>query len=132
MPTKAILFTLLVLAAGTADAQRAAGDRPAPAERAAKQTERLATVLDLSPEQQERVGEINLRFAEDIREARADREAERAAARAELQAANDKRKAEMKAVLTEEQYAKLEALQERRRDRREDGHRRGRRGGDRN
>ncbi|PPK87591.1 hypothetical protein CLV84_0536 [Neolewinella xylanilytica] len=131
--TKAILFSLLfVLATGVLSAQR--GEDRDPAERIEKQTERLATVLELTPEQTERVRAINESFAAEVKTAREELRSEREAMRASLKTANDQRLTEMKAVLTDEQFAKLEALQAERKERMQerrgerDGRGQGRRG----
>lgn len=136
-PTKAILFSLLfVVATGAVTAQR--GEDRDPAERIEKQTERLATVLELSPEQTEKVQAINESFAGEVASAREDLRKERESMRETVKAAAEKRTAEMKALLTADQLTKFEALQEKRKERMEErtgerGRRgEGRRGRDRN
>ncbi len=128
MKTKAIIFSLFcILAAGTVSAQQTDEDRRSdPAERLAKQTERLVTVLELTPEQTDQVKVINESFAKEVQAAREELQAEREAMREKLKGANEKRTSEMEAILTEEQRTKLEALQARRRERMEE--RRGGRG----
>lgn len=115
--TKAILFPFLfLLGAATISAQTP--DRPDPAERAEKQAERMAVVLDLTPEQVAQVKEINQAFAERMT-------GEREEVRKQREALQEERKAALKAVLTEEQFTKMEALRDQRTERR------GERGGER-
>ena len=61
--TKVLFFSFLfLLGAATVSAQH--GEKRDPTEMAERQSERLATVLDLTPEQTERVKAVNLAFAE--------------------------------------------------------------------
>ena len=125
--TKVLFFSaLFLLAAATASAQR--GEDRDPARMAERQSEHLATVLDLTPEQTEGVRALNLAFAERLAAGREEFEEDRKARRKQLEAANESRKAGMKEILTPEQYAKLEALAAQRKERRgdRDGKRRGR------
>ncbi len=112
-PTKAILFSFLFLI-GAASVSAQGTERPDPAERAEKQAERMATVLDLTPEQAEKVREINQSFAERAKAGRAD-------LRKQREAMQEARKAALKSVLTEEQFTKLETLQAQRMERRHEG-----------
>ena len=113
--SQAILFSLLfLLGAASVTAQSAhRPDRPDPAERAEKQAERMATVLDLTPEQTARVKEINESFAQQAA-------AEREEMRKHRESMREERKAALKSVLTEEQFAKMEALHAQRMERRND------------
>lgn len=111
-PTKAILFSFLFLI-GAASVSAQGTERPDPAERAEKQAERMATVLDLTPEQAEKVREINQSFAERAKAGRED-------LRKQREAMQEARKAALKSVLTEEQFTKLETLQAQRMERRDE------------
>jgi Spy/CpxP family protein refolding chaperone len=119
--TKAILFSFLFLSL-TATVAAQGGQERDPAERIARQTNRLTTVLDLTPEQAEKVLEINQTFAAQTR-------GKREALREEMEAANEARMAEMKAILSEEQFQKLEALHAQRKERRGDRQKGRNRGG---
>ncbi|MCP9234566.1 Spy/CpxP family protein refolding chaperone [Lewinella sp. JB7] len=126
--TKAFLFSLLfVLAVGTVSAQR--GGNHDPVAQAEQQTERLTKVLELTPEQAERVQTINLQFAETVKGAREEIGDERSAMRDIVEKANEARREELKSVLNDEQLVKLEALEADRENRRGEGKRGDRRGG---
>ncbi|MBB4079082.1 general stress protein YciG [Lewinella aquimaris] len=126
--TKAILFSLFfVLAVGSVSAQR--GGNHDPVAQAEQQTEHLTEVLELTPEQTERVKAINLQFAETVKGAREEIGDERAAMREIVEKANEARREEMKSVLNDEQLVKLEALEADRERRQENGKKGGRKGG---
>jgi hypothetical protein len=126
------LLSLFVLTSALAFAQRPDDrQRPErdPAERAERLTERLTTVLDLTAEQAAEVKTLHLSFAERAtalrEEQREEQREEREAARESMQALNEERHEEMKSILTEAQFEKLEALEAQRKERR--GERRERR-----
>ncbi len=126
------LLSLFVLTSALAFAQRPDDrQRPErdPAERAERLTERLTTVLELTAEQAAEVKTLHLSFAERATALREEQQEEREAARESMQALNEERHAEMKSILTEEQFEKLEALEAQRKERRgERKERPGRRG----
>lgn len=83
-----------------------------PEERAQMRTERLAKQLDLSPEQVAQVQAINLKYIDKTDELRKERQAEHAETREAGKAMRGSHEAEMKAVLTPEQYTKWMAAKE--------------------
>lgn len=76
-----------------------------PAEMAKRQTERMTTALELSEEQAASIQEINMTYANIMVEARENRTGDREEMRATMEGIRTDRDAEIKTVLTEEQYA---------------------------
>lgn len=107
---KLMIIAVMAGMAVSAQAQEKAGKTSA--ERAQQRTERMTKELALTPEQKAKVEAINLRYAEKGAEVRQAREAERAQARKEGKAMHDAHDAEMKTVLTAEQYTKWVAHKE--------------------
>jgi hypothetical protein len=113
MYTHLTAFALcLTLGAGTAHAQQPANDRDPvkmeerAQERADQRTAELVSQLGLNEDQAQRVGIINNDFAKamtDIRTAGLDE----AARKEKMKGLRNQREADLKAVLTEAQYAKL-------------------------
>lgn len=95
-----------VLASMTLAAQAQEKDKKTPQERAKARTEHMTKELALSPEQQAKVEAINLKYADQVEAVRSEREAERTAKREAAKAMHDAHDAEMKAVLTADQYTK--------------------------
>lgn len=93
-----------VLASMTLAAQAQEKDKKTPQERAKARTEHMTKALALSPEQQAKVEAINLKYADQVEAVRSEREAERTAKREAAKAMHDAHDAEMKAVLTADQY----------------------------
>ncbi len=116
--TLLIPIAALVLAAAPAHAQQdakrehKAGDA---ATRAARQTEHMRSSLSLTPEQATRVEAINLQHQQDSEAARKALKEERDRKRQELRSAYD---AELKAVLTREQYTRLLEQRQKQQDKR--------------
>lgn len=100
------LMIIAALASMTLAAQAQEKDKKTPQERAKMRTEHMAKELGLSPEQQAKVEAINLKYADQVEAVRSEREAERTAKREAAKAMHDAHDAEMKAVLTAEQYTK--------------------------
>ena len=105
------ILTTLALAVGMslmAQDANAGKDKKTPEERAAKRTEQMTKDLGLSSEQVAKVNTINLNFA------RYSSDVEAAGKGADVEgrtkALKAKRDAELKAVLTPEQYTKYEAI----------------------
>ena len=73
-------------------------------------TERLTTLLELTPEQAAKLNALHLAHAQEAEARRAQHEAKREAMRAEMKAKRERHQAEMKSILTAEQLAKWEAL----------------------
>ena len=126
------LVLLLALAgvAQAADAPVAAQSAAQPGKAArqmdpAVMTERMSAHLGLSPEQAGKVQQINQRFATRLEEHRRQAESMRAAHQEAMFKLGAQRDAELKEVLTEEQYRKhaeqKQMMQERRHERRGDG-----------
>lgn len=97
---------IALLASMTVAAQAQEKDRKTPQERAKLRTEHMTKELALSPEQQAKVEAINLKYADRVEAVRAEREAERTAKRDAAEAMHAAHDAEMKAVLTADQYTK--------------------------
>ncbi len=95
-----------VLASMTLAAQAQEKEKRTPQERAKARTEHMTKELALSPEQQAKVEAINLKYADQVEAVRSEREAERTAKREAAKAMHDAHDAEMKAVLTADQYTK--------------------------
>jgi protein CpxP len=95
-------------------AQPGKPSKKTPQERAGNQTERLAKELSLTPEQAAKVKEILSSKVTEMDSLRAKKMAgaEKKDVRTDRKAAMEKTDAELKAVLTPEQYAKLKAIQE--------------------
>ncbi|MBV6403780.1 MAG: hypothetical protein IT228_09595 [Flavobacteriales bacterium] len=106
--TLLIPIAALMMAAAPMHAQdRAAGRERAPedaATRAKRRTEHMRNTLQLTEDQVARVQAVNLKFAEAMEAAREQDKAQRDAKRQEMRAAYD---ADLKAVLTPEQYERL-------------------------
>lgn len=100
------LMIIALLASMTVAAQAQEKDRKTPQERAKLRTEHMTKELALSPEQQAKVEAINLKYADRVEAVRAEREAERTAKRDAAEAMHAAHDAEMKAVLTADQYTK--------------------------
>jgi len=100
------LMIIAALASMTVAAQAQEKDRKTPQERAKLRTEHMTKELELSPEQQAKVEAINLKYADRVEAVRAEREAERTAKRDAAEAMHGAHDAEMKAVLTADQYTK--------------------------
>ena len=97
--------------------QRPASDRT-PSERAERQTAALAEALDLTEEQQSAVEKINLEYAEEMTSLREKNREVREEARAAMKEMKEKKDAELKDVLTEEQIEKYKAHREKRKEHR--------------
>ncbi len=106
------LMIITVLAGMTMAAQAQDKAQRTPEERAKMRTERLTKELELTPEQATKVQAINVKYADKVDEARKEREADRAEVRKEAKTMHDAHDAEMKAVLTADQYAKWTARKE--------------------
>ncbi|MBX2972658.1 MAG: hypothetical protein KF797_06115 [Flavobacteriales bacterium] len=106
------LLIVAVMAGMAVAAQAQDKAQRTPEERAKMRTERLTKELELTPEQAAKVEAINMKYAGKVDEVRKEREAERAEVRKEAKTMHDAHDAEMKAVLTADQYAKWTARKE--------------------
>ena len=125
-------FKSLLLAATllpfAAQAQEENMDKPDRGERAQQRTEAMAKELGLNDEQATKLKAMNERYAEEMRTMRPTEE-ERKAKREKMKDIDTRRNVELKALLTEEQYAKMMELRQQRMDARkeEGGRKHGRR-----
>ena len=76
------------------------------------QTEMMKKELNLSDKQTTEVSAINLKFAKKMDEQRKNSDGDREAMHEEMEAMQEERNAELKKVLTEEQYEKMLAKEE--------------------
>lgn len=114
---KHISFAACLLIAGAATAQEKT--QRSPEEVAKERTARLTTVLELTPEQTAKVQALHMSQAKEAEARKAQMKAEREAKRAEMEKKRAAHEAEMKSILTAEQFAKWEAMREKREDRKE-------------
>ncbi|MFC4672230.1 DUF4890 domain-containing protein [Dysgonomonas termitidis] len=112
---KLVLFLTIVLftTSGVFAQQR---QRATPEERAKRQTETLVKELGLNDDQQKKVYEINLKFAQPL--ADQSKETDREKIRAQFQKIQEERTAAIKAVLTEDQQKKFDEHQKKMQDNR--------------
>ena len=105
---KLVLFLTIALFAtsGVFAQQR---QRSTPEERAKRQTETLVKELSLTEDQQKKVYEINMKFAQPL--ADDSKETDREKLRAQFQKNLEERTAAIKAVLTEDQQKKFDEHQ---------------------
>lgn len=117
---KTITTTLALVAAllcTTTKAQDATRKTHSPGERAEKRTEQMTTELGLDADQAAKLEAMNKRYAEEMR-ALEPTEAERQAKREKMKDIQTRRDAELKVLLTEEQYAKMMELRQQKMDER--------------
>ncbi len=113
--TLALSFLLL----GNAFAQSTKGQSPTPTERATRATERMTKQLELNPEQVDQVNAMYVKYAEQLDDRQAGETTGNTNHEKEkLTALMD---ADLKAILTPEQYGKWTELQKRHEKRTEDG-----------
>lgn len=118
---------MVLLAAGAAQAQDK--QQRTPDERAEMRTERMVKELGLNADQTEKVKAINVKYAEKMKSVMEERQAAGAKRDGTMMELNKARMAEYKAVLTPDQYTKLEAQnkammekrKEQRQERRQEG-----------
>ncbi|MEO8066050.1 MAG: hypothetical protein ABI599_00015 [Flavobacteriales bacterium] len=115
------LLLITALLPFTAQAQEAGREKPHRGERMGLRTEEMTKELGLSDEQAAKLKAMNDRYAEEVKAAQPT-EAERAARREKMKDVQTRRDAELKSLLTEEQYAKMMELRQQRHDaRKEEG-----------
>lgn len=119
-------LALTLLIAGAAAAQVPQKERKTPEERAKHQTEMMTKNLALTAEQVPQVQTINLKYADQLGDLKEQPKGEKGAKRDAAKELRDKRNAELKGVLTAEQYDKMikgqEAMQARRQDKMHEHH----------
>lgn len=94
----ATVVAILALTTGAMAQQQEGKPKASPEERAEQQTKHMTSQLGLSPEQAAKVKEINLKYAQQQGEHRGDHES--------MMKMTETKNAELKQVLTEEQYQK--------------------------
>ena len=104
------------------------GPRLSPEEMAERQTTQLAEKLELDEAQKSKVQEINLAFAEKLMTMREEGRDNREAMREMRETIQGERVAELKEVLSEEQFKAFEEMQSQQQQRGKRGDRKGRRG----
>ncbi|MGB0176266.1 MAG: DUF4890 domain-containing protein [Owenweeksia sp.] len=111
---KFLLSLLLVIAIGSgAFAQEKRGKQRDPEKMATKMTEKMAEKLGLNDDQKEKLYQSNLRLAKAKKENRE-----------EMKAAGETHSAEMKEILTEDQYAEYVQQREKMKERMRNHHKR--------
>lgn len=108
------LMMIAMLTAATVAAHAQEKDRKSPQERAHMMTGKMTKELSLDTEQAAKIEAINLKYADQVEAMRAEREAEREARLKDGKgkAMREAHDAEIKAVLTPEQYVKWQAQKE--------------------
>ncbi len=108
-----VLILLVFAAATTATAQPGGGKGGDPVQRAEMQTQLMIDSLSLSTKQGEKVKDINLKYANKIKEARAaNTDGDWEKMRATMDAIRTEQNAELKTVLTQEQYDRWQKIAE--------------------
>lgn len=115
---KKIIVVLLALAPMFAFAQKAQPKKTAD-ERVEAQTERLAKDLNLNEDQKAQVAAINKKYVEQAQQRKAEAQADKQARHEAAQQMKADHEAEIKKVLTEDQYAKYQELQAAKQEKRE-------------
>ncbi len=111
MKSKILTAALLLLLALSTKAQRGDGRGMDPAQRAEMQTKMMVDSLSLSTKQGEKVKEINLKYANKQKEARsANADGDWEKMRATMEALRTEQSAELKTVLTQEQYDRWQKI----------------------
>lgn len=87
-----------------------------PEEMSQKHADRMKSELNLNEEQTKKVYDLNLKYAKQGEKDRAQREKERELKKAEAIKKNDQRNAELKKILTNEQYDQMLKNQELKKD----------------
>ena len=101
-----ILAGILVLAVSASAQQQGQGGTPE--ERAKRSAERLTERLSLTPEQVAKVDSIYLAYEKEVQPIREKEWPDRQARREAMRPFNEKRTEQLKAVLTEEQFKKMQ------------------------
>lgn len=115
-------LALAALIAGNASAQAPGKSEKTPEERAQHQTELMTKHLGLTPEQVPQVQAINLKYVDQFGELRGRSRDEANGKKQAVKDLREQRNAELKAVLTPEQYDTMIKGQAERQDKRQ-GHR---------
>ncbi|MCC6462614.1 MAG: DUF4890 domain-containing protein [Saprospiraceae bacterium] len=104
---------LLLLTAAALQAQPGGGPgRMSPEQRAEQQTTNMTEQLSLSEAQSSKVGEINLKYAQKMKELRASADGDRDAMRAAMGTIRQEQDAELQTVLTQDQWKKWDAYRQ--------------------
>ncbi|MBS1582933.1 MAG: hypothetical protein JST66_12095 [Bacteroidetes bacterium] len=113
-------LALTVLIAGSAAAQAPGREQKTPEERAQQQTELMTKHLGLTPEQVPQVKAINLKYVDRFSELRGRPRGEESGKKEAVKDLREQRNAELKAVLTPEQYDRMIKGQAERQDKRQE------------
>ena len=111
-------IAVLIGIMATAQAQERPERLKDPTERAERQTTALTKALELTEEQQATVGEINLKYAEEVNSLWEENRESREKTRAAMKDIRQRKETELQEVLTEEQMATYQEFLEKRKDRR--------------
>lgn len=108
---KLLAMAMLLLAGFTLQAQPGGGGRDMnPEKRAEQQTAQMTEKLSLSEAQTGKVKEINLKYANKMKEARDAADGDWSSMRETMTALRDEQDKELKTVLTEEQYTQWDRI----------------------
>lgn len=119
-----IVSFALFFFATQAYSQNGGGPNMTPEERAQRQTDNMAETLSLSEAQKEKIYEVNLKFANKMKEAREAADGDWASMRETMVGLRNESQEEIKKYLTDEQFQKWQKIQEERREKRGDRPRR--------
>ena len=103
-------------------------DMPSPEERAKRQTAHMTEELKLTSEQEKEVGDINLTYANKMKDARDEAAGDRTAMRAKMEAMMKEKSEALKEVLTEEQIKSFEEMESQNGQGRQGNKKKGKRG----
>ncbi len=110
MKIKILTAALLLMVTATANAQKEGGRGMDPAQRAQQQTTMMTDSLSLSAKQAEKVKAINLKYANKSKEARSNSDGDRDKMKASMETIRTEQNAELKKVLTQEQYDRWQTI----------------------
>jgi len=121
-----VIAMLLATGVATANAQQqqkqnAPQPRLTPVEMANKQSEKMATELKLDEKQKKEVADINLKYAKLRDEVFKANQGNKEVLHSKMKEMNDQKKAELKKVLTADQFAQFQAWEKKLREERKQG-----------
>lgn len=126
MKKVSVLFICLLIAGFSATAQRGGnGNRPSPEERAERQAKLMKVDLNLDEAQYQKLLALNLKQAKKATAKRTEKREEMEQQREAMKAERDAYQAELKTLLTPEQFEKHEAMMKEREEKRGQGRRGG-------
>lgn len=121
-----VIAMLLATGVATANAQQqqkqnAQQPRLTPVEMANKQSEKMSTELKLDEKQKKEVADINLKYAKLRDEVFKANQGNKEVLHSKMKEMNDQKKAELKKVLTADQFAQFQAWEKKLREERKQG-----------